>query len=107
VARQPQGQCFLELAGTGFRDFTRIAASDPAVWRDILVANREQVLAQAELFKAQLQLIEQAMRDGRPEAVEALVREAAQARGGWQMNGPRSDATTPDVMAAIPGARDA
>jgi prephenate dehydrogenase len=107
VAQQPQGALFLELAGTGFRDFTRIAASDATVWRDILIANREQVLAQAELFKTQLGLIEQAMRDGRPDAVEALVRGAAQSRGGWQMNGPRSDAPATDVLAAVPGGRDA
>ena len=40
VVKQPAGKDFLALAGPGFRDFTRIAASDPAVWRDILVANR-------------------------------------------------------------------
>jgi prephenate dehydrogenase len=38
------GRDFLSLAGPGFRDFTRIAASRPETWRDILVANREEVL---------------------------------------------------------------
>jgi len=89
IARQPAGDRLLELAGPGFRDFTRIAASEPSVWRDILIANREQVLAQAELFKTQLRLIESAMRDGRPEAVEALIRDASSGRAGWQMNAPR------------------
>jgi prephenate dehydrogenase len=102
VSSQSQGATFLELAGTGFRDFTRIAASDPAVWRDILIANREQVLAQAEMFKTHLHRIEQAMRDGRPDAVEALIRDVAKARGAWQMNGPRSVAATDDVLSAIP-----
>ena len=46
VARQPAGRDYLSLAGPGFRDFTRIAASDAAIWRDILVANKEEVLAQ-------------------------------------------------------------
>ena len=45
IAGQENGERFMRLAGTGFRDFSRIAASDPAVWRDILLANREQVLA--------------------------------------------------------------
>ncbi|MDP1684687.1 prephenate dehydrogenase/arogenate dehydrogenase family protein, partial [Hydrogenophaga sp.] len=41
IHSQPQADDFLSLAGPGFRDFTRIAASDPVVWRDILMSNRE------------------------------------------------------------------
>ena len=44
---------FLALAGPGFRDFTRIAASDPTMWRDVLLANREQVLLQSQAFQRQ------------------------------------------------------
>jgi len=92
VARQSEGARFLELAGPGFRDFTRIAASDPAVWRDILLANRAQILGQAAIFKAQLGLLEVAMRDNRPEVLEALLRDAAQGRGQWQMFASRGAA---------------
>jgi hypothetical protein len=52
VARQPAGRDFLSLAGPGFRDFTRIAASDPGVWRDILVSNREEILKQISALPA-------------------------------------------------------
>ena len=45
--RQPSGREFMELAGTGFRDFTRIAGGEPTVWRDILLANRDEVLHQS------------------------------------------------------------
>ncbi|HQX61780.1 MAG TPA: prephenate dehydrogenase/arogenate dehydrogenase family protein, partial [Burkholderiaceae bacterium] len=38
ISGQPQGKDYLSLAGPGFRDFTRIAASDPKVWRDILIS---------------------------------------------------------------------
>ena len=58
VARQPAGRDFLSLAGPGFRDFTRIAASDPAVWRDILMANREEILKQALRFRHTLDAME-------------------------------------------------
>ena len=51
VVNQPAGRDFLSLAGPGFRDFTRIAASSPEVWRDILVANREEVLKQSQQFR--------------------------------------------------------
>ena len=63
VARQPAGRDFLSLAGPGFRDFTRIAASDPAVWRDILMANREEILKQSQRFRHALDAMEHVMQD--------------------------------------------
>lgn len=84
VARQRDGDLLLELAGPGFRDFTRIAASDPAVWRDILIANRDQILLQAEQFKSKLFQFESAMRDGRPDALESLIKDASQGRAQWK-----------------------
>ena len=54
VVNQPAGRDFLSLAGPGFRDFTRIAASSPQTWRDILVANREEVLKQSQRFRQAL-----------------------------------------------------
>jgi prephenate dehydrogenase len=89
VAHQPEGRLFLDLAGPGFRDFTRIAASDATVWRDILLANRAQVLAQAEQFKSTLFQFEAAMREGQAEVIERLIKEAAQGRASWQPAGPR------------------
>lgn len=87
VAHQPHGEMFLDLAGPGFRDFTRIAASDPAVWRDILLANRAQVLAQAEQFKTTLYQFEEAMRAGRADVIETLIQAAADGRGAWRLSG--------------------
>ena len=86
IANQPAGRDFLSLAGPGFRDFTRIAASDPAVWRDILISNREEILRQSLRFRHTLDAIEHVMRGGNVEALEDLVRKASDARSGWQMN---------------------
>ncbi|HET9976421.1 MAG TPA: prephenate dehydrogenase/arogenate dehydrogenase family protein [Burkholderiaceae bacterium] len=86
VSRQPAGDDFLALAGPGFRDFTRIAASDPAVWRDILLANREEILKQSLRFRHTLDAIEHVMRSGNGEALEDLIRQAADARASWQMS---------------------
>jgi prephenate dehydrogenase len=58
IGGQAQGKEFLTLAGPGFRDFTRIAASDPSVWRDILVSNREELLAQSREFQRALNALE-------------------------------------------------
>ncbi|KQW36066.1 prephenate dehydrogenase/arogenate dehydrogenase family protein [Rhizobacter sp. Root404] len=86
VARQPAGRDYLSLAGPGFRDFTRIAASDVAVWRDILMSNREEVLKQTARFRHALDAMEHAMKSGNLEALEDMIRSASEARSGWQMN---------------------
>lgn len=85
VAKQPGGDDFLSLAGPGFRDFTRIAASDPTIWRDILLANREETLKQSMRFRHALDALEHVMRSGNAEALEDLIRSASEGRAGWQM----------------------
>ena len=91
VAHQPAGRDFLSLAGPGFRDFTRIAASDPTVWRDILMSNREEILKQSQRFRHTLDAMEHVMKSGNAEALEALIRKASDARGGWQMGAGKSN----------------
>ncbi len=85
IQDQPQGADFLTLAGPGFRDFTRIAASDAAVWRDILLSNREELVAQSRLFLRALQEIDAAIKNNDPDALEALIDKASEARAGWRM----------------------
>ena len=97
VVNQPGGREFLAQAGPGFRDFTRIAASDPAVWRDILGANREEVLKQSQRFRTTLDALELAMRSGNSAALEDLIRGASELRGRWQIgqSGPPAAAPPP------------
>lgn len=89
VVNQPAGRDFLSLAGPGFRDFTRIAASNPEIWRDILVTNREEVLRQTQFFRTALEAFEQALRSGNGQAVFDLIRSPAEGRANWQMGAPR------------------
>ena len=49
----PQGARYLDFAGSGFRDFTRIAGSHPKMWQDILLANRDSLLAMIDAQQAQ------------------------------------------------------
>jgi prephenate dehydrogenase len=90
VTNQPAGKDFLSLAGPGFRDFTRIAASDPTIWRDILLTNREEVLKQASRFRHTMDALELIMRTGNGEALEQMIRVASEGRAQWQMGSPRS-----------------
>lgn len=87
IGQQAQAQTFLELAGPGFRDFTRIAASDPHVWRDILLANQAEVLAQAHHFRNALAALEDAMQRQDATALQALIRQASVARSEWRLGG--------------------
>lgn len=88
IAAQPEGADFLSLAGPGFRDFTRIAASDPAVWRDILLANGVEVLSQITSFRTSLDVLEHAISHADAAAVEALIRQASDARASWSLGAP-------------------
>jgi prephenate dehydrogenase len=85
IKAQPEGDDFLSLAGPGFRDFTRIAAGDPEVWRDILMSNREEILKQSMRFRHTLDALEHVIKTGNVEALEDLIRSASDARANWQM----------------------
>ncbi len=89
IVGQPGGREFLSLAGPGFRDFTRIAASDPDMWRDILLANREEILNQLSRFRHTLDALEHVMRSGNAPALEDLIRQASVQRANWQMQAGR------------------
>lgn len=83
LAGQPRAADFLGLAGPGFRDFTRIAASDPDVWRDILLANAAQVRTQARHFRAALDTFEAALDAGDAHTLRELIAEASRIRTQW------------------------
>jgi prephenate dehydrogenase len=88
IASQPKGADFLSLAGPGFRDFTRIAASDPLVWRDILLANAAEVRSQIASFRTSLDALEHAVSYADAAGVESLIRQASDARAAWSLGAP-------------------
>ena len=85
ITAQPQGAAFLEMAGPGFRDFSRIAASDPAVWRDILSANQTEVLTQMAHFRAALDQFENTLKQGDTAALQQLIQQASDVRAAWTL----------------------
>jgi prephenate dehydrogenase len=82
---QTEGADFLRMAGPGFRDFSRIAASDPAVWRDILSANQTEVLSQITHFKQALAQLEEAIKNNDAQALQTLIAQASQVRSAWKL----------------------
>ena len=86
IAGQQHGTEFLSLAGPGFRDFTRIAASDAKMWRDVLLSNQEELLGQLKIFQRNLHALELMISSGNSEALEGLIEQASQARAHWSMS---------------------
>jgi len=85
LSAQPQGASFLDMAGPGFRDFSRIAASDASVWRDILNANHSEVLTQVAHFRAALDQFEIALKSGDTAALQQLIQQASDVRSAWTL----------------------
>ncbi len=89
ITGQENGKDYLSLAGPGFRDFSRIAASDPAMWRDVLIANREELVAQSQLFQQQLHAFEKLIMTSDGDALELLIEKASETRASWRISSPK------------------
>lgn len=71
-----------KFAAGGFRDFTRIAASDPVMWRDIFLNNREAILEMLSRFNEDLSMLQRAIRWGEGEKLEDLFTRTREIRRG-------------------------
>jgi cyclohexadieny/prephenate dehydrogenase len=84
----------LKFSAGGFRDFTRIAASDPTMWRDVFLANKDAVLEMLGTFNEDLAQLTRAIRRGDGEALfEHFVRTRAIRRGIVEIG---QDSAAPD-----------
>lgn len=70
----------VKYSASGFRDFTRIAAQDPIMWRDIYLHNREAVLDMLQRFSEDLARLQRSIRWGESEALEDLFRRSRDLR---------------------------
>jgi prephenate dehydrogenase len=76
----PQGREALRSAGASFRDLTRVAGANPTLWADILLANRDAVLAETSRHRAELAEVEDALAGGDRTWLEAFFASAAEGR---------------------------
>lgn len=72
----------LKFSAGGFRDFTRIAASDPTMWRDVFVANKDAVLEILGRFTEDLQALSRAIRWGEADKLHELFTRTREIRRG-------------------------
>jgi prephenate dehydrogenase len=80
IASESDGERKLGFAGAGFRDFTRIAASSPEMWRDISVANRAALGEELRGYRALLDELQAAVDRGDGAAIERVYDIASRAR---------------------------
>jgi len=73
----------LRFAGSGFRDFTRIASSSPEMWRDICLSNREQLIKQIKAYQSELSTIQFLLETGNGTAIEESFTQARDMRNNW------------------------
>jgi prephenate dehydrogenase len=83
LATRADAESFFAYAASGFRDFTRIAAGSPEMWRDIALANREALLAEIATFRRQLDAVAALVAAGDGAGLEAVFLRASQARRAW------------------------
>jgi prephenate dehydrogenase len=80
IASECDGERKMRFAGAGFRDFTRIAASSPAMWRDVCVANRAALSEELRGYRALLDELQRAVDAGDAAALEAVFDLASRTR---------------------------
>lgn len=71
------------LAAGSFADMTRVAASSPALWRDVCLSNRDAVLSALDAYRTQLDTLQAAVAASDPAALEAFFAEGAAAKRDW------------------------
>ena len=95
-AARPDADDIFRFAASGFRDFTRIAASSPEMWRDIALANRDALLVEVAAFRDQLDRLAAMVAAGDGDALAAVFARARAARREWEAK----YSPTPAAMAA-------
>jgi prephenate dehydrogenase len=87
LAGMPRADQYFNYAASGFRDFTRIAAGSPEMWRDISVANRGALREQLTAYRARLDQFDRWLATAAPSdvaAIESSYSRASAARNAWQ-----------------------
>jgi prephenate dehydrogenase len=86
LARIPDHEDIFRYAAGGFRDFTRIASSDPVIWRDICLANREALLDVLARYQDDMQEIVRAIELGDGKTLQEIFARARAARERYVIN---------------------
>jgi prephenate dehydrogenase len=84
LAQRENRDLLLSFAASGFRDFTRIAASSPEMWRDISLANRDALMREVKQYADELYVVYQALENNDAAKLEEIFRLSSEIRGNWK-----------------------
>ena len=105
TTHEAQHRALLRLAAGGFRDMTRIAASQPTIWLDILTSNRDAVLGALDAYLAGLQHARDLVAAGDRDALRGAARPGARRRAGTCPWGSRWRRSSSSCASRCPTAR--
>lgn len=112
LAAEAENTDIFRYAAGGFRDFTRIAASDPAMWHDVCIANRDPILAQIDRFTEGLAQLRAAIETGDSQRLTGIFTRARTSReqfsrilerAGYLQSGDQAQRLTVQPAAALKG----
>lgn len=83
LAQRNNRDQLLSFAASGFRDFTRIAASSPEMWRDICLSNRDALLNELGSYMQELETIHVALAEADADKLQQIFSLAREVRGNW------------------------
>ncbi|MEQ1533418.1 MAG: prephenate dehydrogenase/arogenate dehydrogenase family protein [Sideroxydans sp.] len=83
LAKRDNKDQLLSFAASGFRDFTRIAASSPEMWRDICMANRDALMVELQQYMNELEGLYLALGMNDADKLEEVFTKAREVRSGW------------------------
>ena len=83
IAARPNAQQLFSFAASGFRDFTRIAGSNPEMWRDISLANKTALLSELTAYQAEISYLKSMLENEDRAGLQALFERASVTRNAW------------------------
>jgi prephenate dehydrogenase len=88
IASRADSAEYLGNAGSGFRDFTRIAGSSPEMWRDVALANRDALLVELAAFRSAIDALILSIEHADSAALDTMLERAATTRRSWGNTAP-------------------
>ena len=96
ITKEGKAKEKLGMAGAGFRDFTRIAASSPAMWRDICLSNRAAISQELQRYRRELAELQEAVDNSDAQKLEACFENAMRNRRGLVFSASKQESGTDD-----------